>query len=168
MRQEVGMQDTHHPAKRPRLVWALFALLLFVGITALGGGIEMVLFPDGNQFVSGEWLDGLPFDNWIIPGLVLGIGFGIGSLLAAFGLLFRSDIQVLRSIPPNNLHWSWSLTVALGFGLILWIGVEVLLIPERSVIEALYGVTAVVLVLLAWSQSVRTYLRTPHQPLKAS
>ncbi len=153
---------------RPVAVWVICGLLTFLGLTALGGGGEMLLVPDGNQFVPGEWLDGIPLiDSWIVPGLVLGVIFGIGSLLTAAGLIWRPHWGPLRLAENwTGRHWAWVATLLLGVGLVVWIGLEVILIPERNVIEAVYGTVAVALIALVSTPRVRDYLaRTPNAHL---
>ena len=147
--------------RRPATVITALALLGFLGLTALGGGIEMILFPAGNQYVPGEWLEGIPWiESWLVPGLVLGIGFGLGSLFVGFGLLRRPRWRWISAISGRTgHHWSWIGAIVLGAGLALWIVLEVLLIPERSVIEAVYAFVAVALIALALAPSTRTYLR---------
>lgn len=147
-------------ARRPRVVVVELVLLAFLALTAIGGGLEMLLFPAGNPFVKAEWLDAVPFDDWIIPGLILGIGFGLGSVLVLWGVLRRPSVGWLdRLAIPTRHHWSWLASMFLGAGLILWIGLEVALIPERSVVEAIYLAVGAALVLLPFAPAASTYLR---------
>lgn len=74
------------PEQRPRTVMVELVLLGFLAVTAIGGGLEMLLFPQGNPFVKAAWLDSVPVDDWVIPGLILGVGFGLlGSRAAVAG-----------------------------------------------------------------------------------
>lgn len=76
--------------RRPRAVVSLLALLIFLGLTALGGGVELLLFPEGNEFVSPEWLEEIPWvDSYVVPGLILSTVFGLGSLVVAYGVARR-------------------------------------------------------------------------------
>lgn len=135
-------------------------VLGFVGVTAVAGGIEMVVFPEGNVFVKREWLDSLPVANYRLPGVVLGAGLGVGSLVAAFGLLRRPRWPLLGRVErATGMHWSWSATTLAGAGLVGWILLEVALIPERSMIEALYGAMAIGLLGLSASSSFRKALQ---------
>lgn len=149
------------PMYRPVAAKALLAALSFLGITALGGSVEMMLSPGGNQYVRAEWLDGIPFlDSWVIPGLVLGLCFGFGSLVAAYGLLKRPRWPWLdRLTEATGYHWSWSCTRLLGGGLLLWILLEVILIPHRSALEAVYATIGLALLLLPPLPAMRRYLR---------
>ena len=94
--------------RRPATVVAVLVLLVFLGLTALGGGIEMILFPSGNQYVPGEWLEGIPWiESWLVPGLVLSIGFGLGSLFsvieAVYGFIAFALIA-LALAPSARIH----------------------------------------------------------------
>lgn len=134
--------------------------LIFVGVTAVGGGVEMWLYPDGNEFVRTEWLHDLPLvDTWRLPGLVLGLGLGVGSLVAAFGLLRRPRWRMLAPVQRvTGRHWSWAATALVGIALGGWILLEVVLLPQRSTIEALYGALAAGLVGLCSTASLRRSL----------
>lgn len=157
------------PQRRPRVVTVQAVLLAFVAVSAIGGGLEMLLFPQGNPFVKAEWLDSVPVDDWIVPGLILGLGFGLGSALVLWGVLRRRGVGWLdRLATPTGHHWSWLGSMLLGAGLVLWILLEVALIPERSVVEAIYLVVGVALVLLPFAPPVSAWLRSSERRLLAS
>jgi hypothetical protein len=145
-------------ARTPLLVWVTTSVLAFLGVTALGGGVEMLLFPKGNDFVPGDWLDGIPFvTSWILPGLILAVGFGVGGLVAATGMRWKLG-RVRRLESATGRHWAWALTVLLGIGLLVWIGLELLFLTERSFIEALYAAVAISLIALPLTGPVRNHL----------
>ncbi|MCU7729469.1 hypothetical protein ODJ79_37620 [Actinoplanes sp. KI2] len=135
-------------------------MLLFLGITAVLGGIELTFGLWMSAQPPGDWLDAIPLiDSWVLPGLVLGAGFGVGSLVAAYGMLRRP--RTAWPSPVERLtgrHWSWAMTELLGLGMLAWIGLEVVYLPERSWLEALYGGVGVALALLPTLPSVRRYL----------
>ncbi|MFY1633153.1 hypothetical protein ACN27F_07675 [Solwaraspora sp. WMMB335] len=137
--------------------------LFFLGVTAVGGGAEMWLYPHGNDFVPGEWLHDLPLiDTWRLPGLVLGVGLGLGSLITAFGLLRRPRWRRLAPVERlTGRHWSWAATGLSGIALGGWILLEVVLLPQRSMIEVLYGALAAGLVGLCSTASLRRSLALP-------
>lgn len=149
--------------RRPLAVIAAVVALAFLGLTALGGGIEMLAFPHGNRFVKAEWLDHIPLlDTWVVPGLVLGVVFGLGSFAVGFGLLRKPDWPWLAWLSRRSgKHWSWAATIMMGFALLAWLLLELLLIPERSVIEAVYSAVGVLLIVAPLLASARQYLATP-------
>lgn len=116
----------------------------FLGLTATGGGVEMLASPQGTRFVPGRWLDDVPLiESWTVPGLVLGGAFGVGSLVTAVGAWRngRTDAVPARSQPPAR--WPWVATLGIGVGLAGWIGLELAVIPERSGLEVAYGLLAI-------------------------
>jgi len=102
----------------------------------------------------------------VLPGLVLALGFGVGGLASAIGMLRRRGHLRLVEVRTGH-HWSWSLTIALGVGLLFWIFLEVLYLPERSFLEALYALVGVTLIALASTGSVGTYLKRTESPRSA-
>ncbi|HEU5113749.1 MAG TPA: hypothetical protein VFU96_10560 [Acidimicrobiia bacterium] len=75
-----------------------------------------------------------------MPGVVLGIGFGVGSLLTAYGVIRRPLWGWTSFLEQRTRqHWSWIATVALGVGHVVWIFLELLFLPEMSWFHPLYG-----------------------------
>jgi hypothetical protein len=145
---------------RPPAVKATIGVLIFLGITALLGGAELAFGLWAGAEPPSDWLDALPvIDSWVLPGLVLGAGFGVGSLVAAYGMLRRPRTAWASAVERlTGRHWSWAMTELLGLGMLAWIGLEIGYLPERSWLEALYGLVGVALVLLPALPSVRRHL----------
>lgn len=159
------MTGTRAPAavRRPPAVTAVAGVLLFLGVTALAGGTAMIIMPSGGGYLPRGWLDDIPvIDSWLVPGIVLGAGFGVGSLVTAYGVIRRPRRRWTR--PAERLtgrHWSWSATILIGAAMLSWIGLELAYLPDRSWLEALYGLVGLVLVLLPLSRPVRDHLTAP-------
>lgn len=117
----------NHPAQaeipRPELrVPGMIAVvaLAVLGLGALAGGAALVSKPDGSVMgFSVDILEGSPFRDFTIPGLILGGLFGTGSLLVA-GMGLRH-----ARIAPF-------LAFAIGCGQMIWIVVELAIIGEFS------------------------------------
>jgi hypothetical protein len=94
--------------------------LALLGLGALGGGVFLVSSPDGSAM---QWnvsmLAGSPFQDFTIPGLILGGLFGIGSF-AVVGL----GLAHARVAP--------FLAFASGVAQMIWISVELAVIGEFS------------------------------------
>jgi len=146
---------THH---RPALVNATLAVLVFLGVTAIAGSIGLI-FTLGNAAPSTEWLDRIPLvDSWFVPGLVLGLGFGVGSLVTAYGMRSRSHWPWLSAVERwTGHHWSWVATLLLGIGHAAWITFEFVYLP-LSALEFVYGAVAVTLIVMPLLRPVREYL----------
>ena len=89
------------------------ALLLFVGIGAVAGGLGAILDPSGESFgITVDLLINSPFKNFLIPGIVLFTVIGLTNLLVSF-LTFKQHIL------------SGGATIVLGFIMIIWIVLQV-------------------------------------------
>jgi hypothetical protein len=94
--------------------------LAFLALGALGGAVFLITSPDGSAMQwSLSMLEGSPFTDFFIPGLILGGLFGFGSLaVVAMGL------ARLRIAP--------FLAFGLGCGQMIWIVVELAIIGQLS------------------------------------
>jgi hypothetical protein len=101
-------------------------LLVFLALGALGGGAALVAAPDGSVMqMPVSMLEGSPFKDYLIPGLILGGLFGVGSLVvAAMGLRGR------RMAP--------FLAFAIGVAQMIWIVVELAIIKGLSILHPFY------------------------------
>lgn len=154
----VGAAASVRSGHRPRAVNVTICVLVFLGVTALAGGIAMVL--DLGAMPPGDWLARIPLiDSWVVPGLVLGVGFGLGSLLTAYGVLRRPRWWWLRFAErPTHHHWSWIATILIGLCHLAWIVLELIYLPQPSILQVIYGAVGVALLLLPLHPAVRGYL----------
>jgi hypothetical protein len=149
-------------AHRPPAVVVLISVLLFLGVTALAGGTAMVFELGGDQvMIPSEWLDSIPIvHSWLIPGLVLGLGFGVGSLLTGYGMLRRVRWGWLVFLERwTGQHWSWIAAIVLGLGHVVWIGLELVYLPEPSLLQVVYGPVGIILLATPFLPQVRRALR---------
>jgi hypothetical protein len=143
---------------RPTTVWITVGTLAFLGVTAAAGGVAMVL--DIGAAPPDDWLRSIPLvDTWVVPGLVLAVGFGLGSLLAGYGMLRRPRWAWLRPVERlTRHHWSWAATILIGLGHVAWIVLELAYLPEPSALQIVYGGVGGALALLPLHPAVRGYL----------
>lgn len=114
----------------------------FVALTAIVGGAAMVASSLNDDLggviaLSPEYLQGSPFTSYLIPGVLLGAVLG-GLHLVAFLMLLRRH------------RWAQFIAAVAGFGVLIWIFVQMMFIPF-SVLQAVYfgaGLAELVLVLL--------------------
>ena len=98
-------------------------LLVALGLMAIAGGAALVSRPAGSVMqMPLSWLAGSPFSDFLVPGLILGGLFGLGSLVVA-GLGLRS-----WRIAPF-------LAFAIGCGQMIWIVVELAIIKGVSILH---------------------------------
>ncbi|MDX1621296.1 MAG: hypothetical protein R3320_09915 [Nitriliruptorales bacterium] len=147
---------------RPVAVRILVGLLVFLGITAIGGGLAMLGGIEGAAPPE-EWLADIPIvDSWVVPGLVLTLVFGLGSLLAAYGVFRRPHWGWMRPVEnATRHHWSETAAVALGLGQVAWIGLEVVYLDGLSWLMPFYGSVGLAIALSAVAPGTRGYLALP-------
>jgi hypothetical protein len=126
-------------ASKNRLRTILGILQVVIGVGAVPAGISMILDPTGTGLgMSTSMLAGSPFPTFLIPGMVLLLVNGIGSLIGGV-LTFTA-------------HQRASL-VAIGLGafLIAWIVVQVLSLgPPLHWLQVMYFVLGGVELILGW------------------
>lgn len=147
---------------RPFSVRLTISLLVFLGVTAAAGGFVMATAWGGEQVrPPREWLDGIPLvSSWVVPGLVLGLGFGLGSLVVAWGMARRPRWPWLGWVERRTgEHWSWLAAVVVGAGQVVWIALELVYLPALSWFHPLYGAVGLALVAAPLSRSGRAALR---------
>ncbi len=112
---------------------------VFIGIGALISGLLLVIAPDGSFFqMSVDTLANSPFHDFLIPGLILMTVNGLGSLA---GAVFSFKRHALAGYAG----------MVFGFGLMIWIFVQVNLIGGGHWLQYLYfslGVLETVLAIL--------------------
>jgi hypothetical protein len=148
-------------APRPTYtLWLLSLTLVLLGIGAAFGGTMLVLDPTGGRM---QWslamLEHSPFRDFLIPGLLLGIVFGIGSFVALWAVWFRPRWNIGTALTGfTGEHWSWSLTFAIGLGQVIWIITEVLMTREFSWLQPACAGLGIVIMLLTLEPGLRRYL----------
>jgi hypothetical protein len=79
----------------------------FIALSAIGGGIVLLAgtYQDGVLIEAGgrgqfplEWLQNTPFSDYTIPALILAIGVGGSSLIAAVTVFTSREVGVLASV----------------------------------------------------------------------
>jgi hypothetical protein len=130
--------------RRPAALWILLVLLLVQGLGGLAGGLSLALKPDGSIMkMPVSYLEGSPFSDFLIPGLVLLLVLGVLPLAAAAGLWL-------------GRRWAWYAAFAVGCALMIWILVEITIVPF-SWLQPAFGVVGVLIFAVAVLKSVRRY-----------
>ena len=129
--------------ERPAYVWPAVALELFTALGAIPVGLMLLTDPTGAGvgFPPG-WIESTVFGSYFLPGVYLLLVNGIGMLALAF-------LSIRR-------HWAapW-LTGTLGVGLIIWILVEIVLLPATMLLTWIFLATGLALgfIALFWLRS---------------
>ncbi len=122
---------------------ALTVIEALIGLGAIGGGIA-ILTGAFDQWFPVAWLQGTPFSDYTIPGLLLLIVVGGGMLLAAAAQFIQRQ-------------WAVLLSAAMGLVMLGWIACEVAIIdrysqaviPSTVVQQILFPVIGLVMIGLA-------------------
>lgn len=105
-----------------------------LAVSAFYGGGYLIADPTGATIgLSMDWLAGSPFPDYLVPGLVLVVGFGLGSLAVILGLLVGH-------------RWTPYAAPGLGFGLLTWIVVQIWVVGTVTVLHIVYGGLGLLLV----------------------
>ena len=115
--------------------WGLLVVLVVVAANAVYGGVGLIV--DGIGMPS-TWLERLPVDTWTWPGVALRATVALPQLVAAW-FVWRRD-------PRAGV-----LGLAAGAGLVLWIGVQVLVLQRYFFLQpVMVGVGLLEMALAGW------------------
>ena len=149
--------------RRPATVWLEVALLAFLALGGLVGGVAFVTDPTGAAIGARlAGVDKTPVPDFLLPGLFLLVVYAIGSLVLIAGLIWRPAPGVLGRIDAAlHHHWAWVGTIAMGATLVVGILYELTIFSERLVLPPiLLGVGAAMVAICA-APSIRRYTAIP-------
>lgn len=114
----------------------IFALHAFVGIGGMVGGLPTILNPEGPLGIPVEILKNSPFSNFLIPGIILFTIIGLGNVISAITILFKSRFQgYISSV------FSWAL--------VIWIVVQCIMLNAINILHIIFFVIGIVEVVLS-------------------
>ena len=116
------------------LRYVLGGLLAFGALNAFAGGYYGMAGAEG---VPKEWLEGGPFDDYFVPGLVLFVAVGGSFLAAAIAVLAR-------------LHIARTAAFAAGAIVLGWLTVETAIIGYVSWMQPATTIGGLLVLILAW------------------
>lgn len=119
-----------------RVYRILLILHTFVGIGAMGGGMMAILFPEGPAGMSADALEHSPFNDFLIPGIILFAVIGLGNVFSAVTLLKKSKYQGYVSSV-----FSWAL--------VIWIIVQCIMLRAIVFLHVIYLILGLVEAMLS-------------------
>jgi uncharacterized membrane protein len=137
--------DARATIPRPPFVWLGVALQVVCGVLAIPIGIQFILDPTGSSVgLPPGWIEATAFGSYLVPGLYLLAMNGIGMLIAAALAVRRHPLA------------PW-LMGGLGIGLMIWIAVQIAIMPEYMILQPiLFGFgLAMGFVALFWLRAIR-------------
>lgn len=91
----------HVPAPGQTIRWLLVLIESVIAVNAVAGAVWGLA---GAKNVPREWLEGTPFDSYVIPSLILLVGVGGGMTVAVVALLVRRrqapELTIAAGTPP--------------------------------------------------------------------
>ncbi len=106
------------------------------GLVGMVGGLPTILNPEGPLGLPFEILKNSPFSNFLIPGIILFTIIGLGNVISAITILFKSRFQgYISSV------FSWALVV--------WIVVQCIMLNAINILHIIFFVIGIVEVVLS-------------------
>ena len=120
---------------RPAIVWLLLVVLGQLAVRATIGGVALSMDHSGEIVgLSSAPLERTPFVNFLVPGIILFVVFGLGPAVVCYALYTRR-------------WWGWTTSVGLAIAMLVWVIVEVALGFDRPTIYLNLGSAGAILVL---------------------
>lgn len=144
-------------------VYLLWIIVLFQAASGIYGGIALITDPTGESLdMPITFLRGTPFNNYLIPGLILFTLLGALPAITFFGLVSRKTWKWTDALNIyNNKHWSWAFSLYISVMLIFWIDMQVMLIGYNHFIQTLYALVGLAILVFALLPPVmRSYTYT--------
>lgn len=113
----------------------LIIILFLQGFSAIVSGIEIIR--TNGLGIPLQWLSTTPFSSFIIPGLILVCVVGGTSILACVLLI-------------KNLRYALEASATAGFGIQIWIFVQLFMINQSSFLQVIYFSSGIIILILVF------------------
>jgi len=136
----------------------LISLLLFLGVSAIGGGLLLIISPSGK--LLGELplsiLEHSPFPDFLNPGIILLLSLGFFPCLICLALIKKPQNKFAEYFNFfKDMHWAWSFCIYVAFALIIWIQVETIFVQGVGWLQTLYILYAIPIIFVSLLPQVR-------------
>ncbi|HPG33126.1 MAG: hypothetical protein H6541_09760 [Lentimicrobiaceae bacterium] len=152
---------TNPDSKMPYSMFLLSSILVFTGLGGLYGGYSLIDSPDGSSLkMSTDILANSPFNNFLIPGIILLLFNGILPLLIVWGLFAKPNWHWPEMLNLyHKQHWCWTFSLYYGFILVIWIIVQIILLGYSSLLQPVFALTGVLISILTLLPKVFQYYK---------
>lgn len=138
-------------AARPAGTYVLIALLVLLAIGALYGGGALIADPSGGLLgMPLALIADTPFQDYLLPGIILFGMLGVAPLAVAAGLWLRPNWGRARWM---RKHGSWYAAMAVGCALIVWILVQMTIL--RFVLQPILLAQGLAILAVSFLPAVR-------------
>ena len=137
-------------------------LIGFLGLGAIAGGIILVISPTGELMgLPLSEFNNMPFNSFLIPGIILLIVLGFSPLLLIQALVKKPDYRLLEKLNIfKDMHWSWTFSIYIAFTLIGWIQIQLIFLQSAvNWLHTFYVFYAIALIIVALLPQVRYLYR---------
>lgn len=112
---------------------------LIVAYGAISTGISMIS-SNANIFTGypHEWLNKVPFESWVIPGIIVMVLFGLGNIIAA-----------IVSFRKGNSK-SWGVSAIMGVIFFLSLIAQVVILEETYLATVVFMIFSIIQLCLCW------------------
>jgi hypothetical protein len=159
----------NEPSPRPKLPGSVKGLALALGLLAIGalqGGIAMVMDPNEPLGMTLEVLSDAPVDSFLLPGIFL-LAMAVAAMVTLVGLVSGWDWPWARRMETSiGARWPWPAALAIGFVLLAFEVLELVMVPFHPIMHPLLIGLALVIIGLASTPTVRRYLE-PESSLRS-
>ena len=146
---------------KPFSLYILLFLLFFQSISGLLGGFVLTISPSGSIIkLPVSLLEGSPFYNFLIPGLILLLLLGVYPSLVFYALITKPEWKLFSALNIyKDRFWGWTYSLYIAIVLILWIDFEILIIGYYSFLylQTIYAFLGVLILIFTLLPSVQNY-----------
>jgi hypothetical protein len=139
----------------------LIFLLGFLSLGALYGGIIFIVKPDGSIFdLPVEILQNSAFKNFLIPGIILLVTFGLSPVYIIYALIKKPESRLFQKLNLlHDHHFAWTFSVYTGFILIIWINVQTLIFNAVDALHTIYSSLGILIICIALLPQTRKFYK---------
>jgi hypothetical protein len=107
-----------------------------------------------------DLLKNSPFENYLIPGIILLVTFGIFPAFTIFGLLNKPDNKFLNHLNLlYDYHFAWTFAVYIGIAQIIWINIQTLILNAVDIFHTIYSGLGILIVCIALPPQTRKHYK---------
>ena len=135
----------------------LLILLSFLGLGAIFGGGVFIISPSGKLLgMPLSFLDHSPFEDFLIPGIILFFVLGIAPVAVASALIKKPDYKFAELFNfYKDMYWGWTFSIYIAFALIIWIQTQMMFLKAVDWLHTFYMFFAITIIFVALLPAVR-------------
>ncbi|PLR84374.1 hypothetical protein CVD25_22180 [Bacillus canaveralius] len=139
---------------------------MLLGVGAVFGGFSLIIDTSGNLLkMPISLLKQSPFNDYLIPGIILLSLFGVVPLILAVALMKKWQWKAANKLNVfAEKHWSWTYSLYIGFALIIWITLQVYFINDVHTVHLVYMAVGLAIQILTLLPGVQNYYVNEQTP----